>query len=65
MQCEIAIAQQATLRAGRLKDEDKSNNEMISILKRNNVGKALDIARTAETCMEEMVFLMNTILLGT
>ena len=47
MQCEIAIAQQATLRAGRLKDENKSNNEMISILKRNNVGKALDIARTA------------------
>ena len=27
--------------------ENKSNNEMISILKRNNVGKALDIARTA------------------
>jgi glutaryl-CoA dehydrogenase len=47
MQCEIAIAHQATLRAGRLKDENKSNNEMISILKRNNVGKALDIARTA------------------
>ena len=47
MQREIAIAQQATLRAGRLKDENKSNNEMISILKRNNVGKALDIARTA------------------
>ena len=47
MQSEIAIAQQATLRAGRLKDENKSNNEMISILKRNNVGKALDIARTA------------------
>ena len=47
MQCEIAIAQQATLRAGRLKDENKSNNEMISILKRNNVGKALDIARSA------------------
>ena len=45
MQSEIAIAQQATLRVGRLKDLNKSNNEMISILKRNNVGKALDIAR--------------------
>ena len=47
MQSEIALAQQATLRVGRLKDENKSNNEMISILKRNNVGKALDIARVS------------------
>ncbi len=47
MQSEIAIAHQATLRVGRLKDQNKSNNEMISILKRNNVGKALDIARNS------------------
>ena len=43
MQSEIAIAHQATLRVGRLKE----SNEMISILKRNNVGKALEIARLA------------------
>ena len=47
MQSEIALAHQATLRVGRLKDKNKSNNEMISILKRNNVGKALDIARVS------------------
>ena len=47
MQSEIAIALQATLRVGRLKDEGKANNEMISILKRNNVGKALEIARNS------------------
>ena len=47
MQSEIAIAHQATLRVGRLKDNNKSSNEMISILKRNNVGKALEIARLA------------------
>ena len=47
MQSEIAIAHQATLRVGRLKDSKKSSNEMISILKRNNVGKALEIARLA------------------
>ena len=47
MQSEIAIAHQATLRVGRLKDNNKSSNEMISILKRNNVGKALEIASLA------------------
>ena len=47
MQSEIAIAEQATLRVGRLKDQNKSNIEMVSILKRNNVGKALDIARNS------------------
>ena len=47
MQSEIAIAHQATLRVGRLKDNNKSKSEMISILKRNNVGKALDIARVS------------------
>ena len=47
MQSEIAIALQASLRVGRLKDEGKATNEMVSILKRNNVGKALEIARKA------------------
>lgn len=47
MQSEIAIALQASLRVGRLKDEDKATNEMVSILKRNNAGKALEIARKA------------------
>ena len=47
MQSEIAIALQATLRVGRLKDEGQATNEMVSILKRNNVGKALEIARNA------------------
>ena len=47
MQSEIAIGLQASLRVGRLKEEGKATNEMISILKRNNVGKALEIARNA------------------
>ena len=47
MQSEIAIASQASLREGRLKDEGKATNEMVSILKRNNAGKALEIARKA------------------
>ena len=47
MQSEIAIALQASLRVGRLKDEGKATNEMISILKRNNVGKSLEIARNS------------------
>ena len=47
MQCEIAIGLQAALRVGRLFDAGKVTPEMISIIKRNNVGKALDIARVA------------------
>ena len=38
---------QANLRVGRLKDEGKATNEMVSILKRNNVGKSLEICRDA------------------
>ncbi|MEM6620111.1 MAG: acyl-CoA dehydrogenase [Pseudomonadota bacterium] len=45
MQGEIALGLQAALRIGRLMDEAKATPEMISILKRNNCGKALDIAR--------------------
>ncbi len=47
MQTEIALGTQAALRVGRLMDEAKAAPEMISIIKRNNCGKALDIARWA------------------
>ena len=47
MQTEIALGLQASLRVGRLMDEHKFAPEMISIIKRNNCGKALDIARQA------------------
>ena len=47
MQTEIALGLQASLRVGRLMDEGKMAPEMISLVKRNNCGKALDIARTA------------------
>lgn len=47
METEIALGLQASLRVGRLIDEGKFAPEMISIVKRNNVGKALDIARIA------------------
>lgn len=47
MQTEIALGLQAALRVGRLMDEGRSAPEMISLIKRNNCGKALDIARQA------------------
>ncbi|WP_425515695.1 acyl-CoA dehydrogenase [Mameliella sediminis] len=47
MQTEISLGLQGCLRVGRLMDEAKAAPEMISILKRNNCGKALDIARMA------------------
>jgi glutaryl-CoA dehydrogenase len=47
MQTEITLALNACLRLGRLKDEGRAAPEMISLLKRNNAGKALDIARLA------------------
>jgi glutaryl-CoA dehydrogenase len=47
METEIALGLQASLRVGRLLDEGNYAPEMISIVKRNNVGKALDIARMA------------------
>ena len=47
MQTEIALGLQASLRVGRLMDAGKFAPEMISIVKRNNCGKALDIARAA------------------
>ena len=47
METEIALGLQASLRVGRLIDAGQFAPEMISIVKRNNVGKALDIARAA------------------
>ncbi len=47
MQTEIALGLQGSLRVGRLFDEGKMAPEMISLVKRNNCGKALDIARQA------------------
>ena len=47
MATEIALGLQAALQVGRLMDGGEFAPEMISLIKRNNVGKALDIARTA------------------
>ena len=47
MMTDIALGLQASLRVGRLMDEGRFAPETVSIVKRNNVGKALDIARTA------------------
>ena len=47
MQTEIALGLHAALRLGRLMDEGRAAPEMISMLKRNSCGKALDIARVA------------------
>lgn len=47
MQTEITLGLQASLRLGRLFDDNKVTSEAISLCKRNNCGKALDIARAA------------------
>jgi glutaryl-CoA dehydrogenase len=47
MQTEISIGLQSVLRVGRLKDEGRAAPELISLVKRNSAGKALDIARVA------------------
>ncbi|WP_236545375.1 acyl-CoA dehydrogenase [Tropicimonas marinistellae] len=47
MQTEIALGLQSCLRVGRLFDEGRFAPEMISLIKRNNCGKALEIARNA------------------
>ena len=47
MQTEIAIGLQACLRVGRLKDDGRATPEMISLIKRNSCGKALDVARAS------------------
>ncbi|RAI34675.1 acyl-CoA dehydrogenase [Rhodoplanes serenus] len=47
MQTEITLGLHACLRLGRLFDDGRFSPEMISLLKRNNCGKALEIARVA------------------
>jgi len=47
MQTEIALGLQACLRVGRLMDEGRATAEMVSLVKRNSAGKALEIARMA------------------
>jgi glutaryl-CoA dehydrogenase len=47
MQTEITLGLLAALRAGRLLDAGRLSPEAISLIKRNNAGKALDIARAA------------------
>jgi glutaryl-CoA dehydrogenase len=47
MVTEISIGLQACLQVGRLKDEGRVTPEMISLVKRNSCGKALEIARVA------------------
>jgi len=47
MQSEIALGLQAAIRVGRLIDEDESDANMISLIKRNNASKSLEIARNA------------------
>jgi len=47
MMTEITLGLQGVLRVGRLMDEDKSTPEMVSLVKRNSCGKALEIARFA------------------
>ena len=47
MQTEISLALQGSLRVGRLKDDGKSTPDMVSLIKRNSTGKALEIARIA------------------
>ncbi len=47
MQTEITLGLQGALRLGRLKDEERAAPEAISMMKRNNCGKSLEIARTA------------------
>ena len=47
MQTEIALGLQAALRVGRLMDENEVDANMISLIKRNNASKCLEIARNA------------------
>ena len=47
MQTEITLGLQSTLQLGRLMDAGRASPDAVSLLKRNNCGKALDIARTA------------------
>ena len=66
MQTEIALGLQAALRVGRLMDEGPMAPEMISLIKRNNSGKALDIARARPaTCTAATASRSSTTSCGT
>jgi glutaryl-CoA dehydrogenase len=47
MQTEIALGLQGCLRLGRMMEDGTASPELVSLMKRNNCGKALDIARAA------------------
>jgi len=47
MQTEISLGLQGVLRLGRMMDDGSAAPELVSLMKRNNCGKALDIARVA------------------
>jgi glutaryl-CoA dehydrogenase len=47
MQTDITLGLQGSLRLGRLMDDGQASSEFISLMKRNNAGKALEIARLA------------------
>jgi glutaryl-CoA dehydrogenase len=51
MATELTLAQLLCVQLGRLKDEDRLTPAMVSMAKRNNVRKALEIARTARTIL--------------
>ena len=52
MQTEIALGFQAALRVGRLMDSGNTNTDMVSLIKRNNCSKALDIARVSRDILD-------------
>ena len=60
MGTEIALGLQASLQVGRLMDRDEFAPEMISLVKRNNVGKALEIGGRRATCMAATAYPRNT-----
>ena len=62
MQTEISLGLQGCLRIGRLLDEDRLPVESISLMKRNNCGKALDIARMARDMHGAMEYRMSIML---
>ena len=47
MQTEITLGLHACLRVGRLMDQHRASPEMVSLIKRNSAGKALEVARLA------------------
>ena len=54
MQTEIALGLQAAIKIGRLMESGNTNSDMVSLIKRNNCSKALDIARLARDILGGM-----------